>query len=73
MTTHVDEVVDGIVLAPHSSLNLDGTFNGELISGGSSIALLSNAIVNSAVPEPAALSLLGLPAIGLLLRKRRMA
>ena len=39
----------GTLLAPTYSFNLDGSFIGEIIGGGSSIQLLSNAAVNANV------------------------
>lgn len=62
LQTNVGDVVDGIFLQSlvGQSMNLDGTFNGELI--GTNIALLSNATVNqpppAKVPEPTSLALL---------------
>ena len=45
VTSHVGNVFFGTLLAPNMSFNLDGTFNGEIIGGGQSIALLSGAQV----------------------------
>ena len=50
--THVDNVVNGTLLAPKYSFNLDGVFNGRIIGGGSSISLLSGAIVNRPTYPP---------------------
>ena len=54
LNTNVGDTTDGIVLAPTASFNLDGVFNGELISGGGQIALPSNSTVNygPACPSP---------------------
>jgi Carboxypeptidase regulatory-like domain len=38
--------VSGTLLAPHDDLMLDGTFNGEIVGGGSSLDLLPGAQVN---------------------------
>ncbi|HTU19633.1 MAG TPA: carboxypeptidase regulatory-like domain-containing protein [Gemmataceae bacterium] len=46
INTHVGNVLNGTLLAPTYSFNLDGTFNGEIIGGGSNISLLSGAKVN---------------------------
>ncbi|HEY1376790.1 MAG TPA: SdrD B-like domain-containing protein [Gemmataceae bacterium] len=46
ITSHVGNVFNGTLLAPHYSFNLDGTFNGEIIGGGKTIALLSGAKVH---------------------------
>jgi hypothetical protein len=51
ITTKVGNVLNGTLLAPAYSFTLDGTFNGEIIGGGS-ISLLSGAHVN----QPAALA-----------------
>ena len=70
--THVGDVVNGTMLAPFYDMNLDGTWNGELIGGPNSISLLSGAIVNqhSMVPEPATYLSLAL-GIGAFLRRRK--
>ncbi len=50
ITSHVGNVFYGTLLAPHESFNLDGSFVGEIIGGGSAgIQLLSNATVNANV------------------------
>ena len=46
ISTHVGNVVSGTLLAPHYSFNLDGTFHGEVIGGGSKLELLSGATVS---------------------------
>ena len=46
ITTHVGNVLNGTLLAPQSSFNLDGAFNGEIIGGGGAINLLSGAQVD---------------------------
>jgi PEP-CTERM motif len=82
--THVGDVVDGTMLAPYYTMNLDGTWNGELIGGPLNIGLLSNATVNQdsfnpppsspppGVPEPSSmfLFLLGGTAVGCFARRR---
>jgi hypothetical protein len=45
-STSVGNSINGTLLAPTYSFNLDGTINGRVIGGGSSISLLSGAIVN---------------------------
>ncbi len=49
IASHVGNVFYGTLLAPTYSFNLDGSFIGEIIGGGSSIQLLSNAAVNANV------------------------
>jgi hypothetical protein len=53
INTHVGDVINGIVLAPQTSMTLDGIFNGKLIGGGSILKLMSGATVNgiTVVPE----------------------
>lgn len=72
--THVGDVVNGTMLAPYYNMNLDGTWNGELIGGISDISLLSGATVTqesfappSTTPEPPAgvLALIGSIGLGL--------
>jgi hypothetical protein len=46
VATHVGNTLNGTLLGPNTSFNLDGTFNGEIIGGGKSISLLSGAVVN---------------------------
>ncbi len=71
--THVGNVVNGIMLGEACNMDLDGTFNGELISDNN-IKLMSDATVNqpSTVPEPATLLLFGtgLVSLGAWSRKR---
>jgi hypothetical protein len=64
VSTHVGDQINGIILDPQGSVNLDGTFNGQIIAGGVQLGLLSGAVVNS-VPEPttAGCFLLGLGAL----------
>jgi hypothetical protein len=50
ITSHVGNIFYGTLLAPHFSFNLDGSFVGEIIGGGSSISLLSNAKVTNPCP-----------------------
>jgi PEP-CTERM motif len=57
--TGVGNVINGILLAPQRDMNLDGIFNGKVISGGNTLSLLSQATVNS-VPEPSSLALAGI-------------
>jgi choice-of-anchor A domain-containing protein len=69
--THVGDIVNGIMLAPNYDMNLDGTWNGELIGGPLTIGLLSGVKINyvgvntdfnpesTAVPEPSSVVLLG--------------
>jgi hypothetical protein len=45
IATHVGNVLNGTLLGPTYSFNLDGAFNGEIIGGGPSITLLSQARV----------------------------
>jgi uncharacterized repeat protein (TIGR01451 family) len=47
ITSHVGNMFYGTLLGPSYSFNLDGSFIGEIIGGGSSIALLSGATVNA--------------------------
>ena len=49
ISTHVGNIMNGTLLAPKYSFNLDGVFNSRIIGGGASIALLSGAIVNQPV------------------------
>jgi hypothetical protein len=49
ITSQVGNLFYGTLLAPKLSFNLDGAFIGEIIGGGSSIQLLSNATVNAGV------------------------
>lgn len=49
ISTHVGNVLNGTLLGPRFSFNLDGAFNGRIIGGGASISLLSGAIVNQPV------------------------
>jgi hypothetical protein len=78
INTHVNDVLNGYIVAPNLAMTLDGIFNGEII-GGQNISLLSGATVNavSAVPLPATLPLFatGLGALSLLgwRRKRKNA
>jgi len=78
INTHVGDVLNGIILGPHTSMNLDGTFNGEII-GGANISLLSGAVVNqpplTATPLPVALPLFatGVGFLGMMARRRRRA
>ncbi|HWE51504.1 MAG TPA: ice-binding family protein [Bryobacteraceae bacterium] len=73
LNTAVNDVINGIVLATGcGTSSLDGTWNGEIIYGGTKVTLLSNAHVNevatvTATPEPATFLLfgLGLLSIGL--------
>ena len=51
IVSHVGNAFYGTLLAPTYSFNLDGSFIGEIIGGGSSIQLLSNATVNANVPS----------------------
>lgn len=46
LSTHVGNVIIGTLLAAHDSFNLDGAFVGEIIGGGNSISLLSDATVS---------------------------
>jgi hypothetical protein len=76
--THVGDVVNGIVLAPHRDGQLDGTWNGELIFGYNNLTLLSDANVYGqttpvgapGVPLPSA-ALGGIGLFGLLAAGRR--
>jgi hypothetical protein len=80
VATHVGNTIDGTMLGLNTSFNLDGTFNGEIIGGGSSgITLMSGAVVNNVpftppacVPEPSTMALLGpgLVVAGTVFRKR---
>ena len=45
ITTHVDNVVVGTLLAPTYSFSLDGAFVGEIIGGGKTISLKSGSDV----------------------------
>jgi hypothetical protein len=68
LVTGAGNEVDGIILAPLRSANLDGSFNGKVIVGGASLGLRSGATVEGTitnVPEPAcaALGVLGLVAL----------
>ena len=53
ISTHVGNTISGILLAPQRDMTLDGTFFGKLIGGGSTLTLMSGAIVNdvTVVPE----------------------
>lgn len=56
VNTHVGNTITGTVIAPNSTGNLDGSFNGRLFFGGTSLTLLSGAIVNQPnTPPPAPL------------------
>ena|ERR1051325_9198566 len=46
ISTHVGNVVNGTLLAPTYSFNLDGGFNGRIIGGGKSIVMMSGTLVN---------------------------
>lgn len=76
VTTHVGDVIDGTVLAPYSTGNLDGQFNGRLIFGGSDLSLLSGVTVNGqSVPEPGSVLavLMGLFPLSLIRHRRSKA
>jgi len=45
ITTHVGNIINGTLLAPTYSFDLDGVFNGSIIGGGSTITLKSGARV----------------------------
>jgi MYXO-CTERM domain-containing protein len=80
--THVGDVVDGTMLAPFYNMNLDGTWNGELIGGPLDLGLFSGAKVNGdsfnppgpVVPEPSTVftALSGLGLLGLVGGLRRL-
>jgi len=79
VNTHVGDSIDGTVIAPNGSGTLDGTFNGRLFFGGSSLTLMSGAVVNQppTVPLPApvaaAIPLLGGLAAWRMSRQRKLA
>ncbi len=64
IASHVGNEFYGTLLAPGFSYNLDGSFVGEIIGGGSSITLLSNATVNvnGVLPNTATVSATGVSA-----------
>jgi hypothetical protein len=76
VSTKVGNTVNGTLLGVNSNFNLDGTFNGEIIGGGSQIQLMSGAVVNAipfnTAPEPSTMALFGsgLVMAGLVFRKR---
>jgi len=75
LTTHVNNMVNGTLLAPNYDFILH-SLNGRII-GGQNITLMSGATVNGppppAVPEPTTILLLGSGIVGIAakLRKRR--
>lgn len=72
ISTHVGHVVNGIILVPTEQANLDGKFNGYVIAGGTTLGLLSGAIVNSVpVPEPGSVAMAGLGVSALVWFRRR--
>jgi hypothetical protein len=74
ISTNVGDVLNGIFLAPNSTMILDGVWNGEIIGGGN-ITLQSGMTVNQVqqvqVPEPSTWSMLGLGLLGLGLMRRK--
>lgn len=81
ITSHVGNTFYGTLLAPDYSFNLDGSFHGRIIGGGSgdALAMLSGATVantnTTVVPEPSAavLAAVVLGALGCRRRTRRAA
>jgi choice-of-anchor A domain-containing protein len=79
--TNSQSVINGVVLAPNSNVQLSsGVINGELISGGTSVQISAGASVNEAAPAtpvtptPSSLVLMslgGIAFIGLMIRVGR--
>lgn len=75
ISAHVGDEVDGILLAPTENADLDGTYNGYVISGGVLLGLHAGATVDQIgqveVPEPSTLALAGFAGLTLCYLRRR--